>query len=133
MGINKKNNNYEAKKSEIMAMGPRDAKVLIAKDIVTRFHGQKEAESAYEAFQNTFAKGGVPDDIKEVKYSTDQNLAEVLIIAEIIPSKSEWRRLVMDGAVRDGDDEKITDPNWKPNKDVVLKIGKRRFVKVIVK
>lgn len=121
-----------SKKAEIMALGPRDAKVLIAKDIVARFHDVKSAESAHENFQNTFAKGGVPDDIKEVGYSVDKNLAEVLIIAGIVPSKTEWRRLVTDGAVRDGEDEKIIDPNWKPNKDVVLKIGKRRFVKVVV-
>ena len=40
--------------------------------------------------------------------------------------------MVTDGAVRDGDDEKITDPNWQPKGDVVLKIGKRRFAKIVI-
>jgi len=120
------------KKDEIMAKGPRDAKVHIAKDIVARIHGLDSAESAHMAFENTFAKGGVPDDIEEVVCASGDNVAELLVKAGIVPSKTEWRRLVTDGAVRDGEDEKITDTNWKPSKDTVLKIGKRRFVKLIV-
>jgi tyrosyl-tRNA synthetase len=49
----------------------------------------------------------------------------------IVPSKTEWRRLIENGAVRTEDDTKISDPNFLPLKTMVLKIGKRRFVKLV--
>jgi tyrosyl-tRNA synthetase len=126
-------------KAGIMAKGPRDAKAIIAGDIVKRFHGEKAAKEAEEAFEKTFAKGGVPDDVLEVKFSKGDSLAELLIKAGVVESKADWRRLIDGGAVHavvgvsdDAKDEKIVDPNFIPKKTTVLKIGKRRFVKVIV-
>ncbi len=120
-----------AEKDSILALGPRLAKAKIAFDIVKRFHGEKVAMEAEQAFEKTFSKGGLPDEIEEVSLR-DKNLPEALIEAGIVPSKAEWRRLVLDGAVKNEVDEKITDPFFKPEKDMILKIGKRRFVKVIV-
>jgi len=117
---------------------PRDAKAKLAFEITKIYHGEPKAKIAEEAFIATFSKGGVPDDVQEVKVSSGDMLADALVIAKIIPSKTEWRRLVLDGAVRTGKDEKITDPNIKvgnsllSEKEVTLKIGKRRFVKVVV-
>ena len=119
-------------KDELLAKGPRDAKAAIAFDIVKRFHGEEAAKIAEESFVKTFAKGGVPEDIIEVKLAAGDQLSEALVKAGIIPSKTEWRRLIDAGAVRNGDDEKITDPNWQPTAEIVLKVGKRRFVKVVV-
>jgi tyrosyl-tRNA synthetase len=131
-----------ADKEKLMATGPREAKARVAFDIVKRFHGETAAKAAEESWNATFSKGGVPEDIQEVKLSIGKNgkdekagsssLAEVLISAGIVESKTDWRRLVTDGAVRTEDDEKITDPNFMPTKTTILKIGKRRFVKVIV-
>ncbi|MES2216729.1 MAG: tyrosine--tRNA ligase [Patescibacteria group bacterium] len=121
-----------SEKDSIIAEGPRNAKARIARDIVQRFHGEKAAQEAEESFIKTFAKGGVPEDVLEVKFSNGDSLAEVLIKAEVIPSKTEWRRLIDGGAVRDEQDEKISDPNFAPPKTMILKIGKRRFVKVVV-
>ena len=120
-----------SEKESLMARGPRDAKALIAFDIVKRFHGEVAAQSAQQAFENTFAKGGVPEDIQEIKLSKGQSLAEALITAGVVESKTEWRRLVLDGAVKN-DDTKITDPNITPDQTMVLKVGKRRFVKIVV-
>lgn len=117
-------------KDMIMAQGPRMAKALIAKDIVKRIHGEAASVTAEEAFIATFAKGGVPDDILEIKLD-GATLAEVLIKAGVIESKTEWRRLVTDTAVRTDRDEKITDPTYVPASGTILKIGKRRFVKII--
>jgi tyrosyl-tRNA synthetase len=132
-------------KDAIMALGPRDAKARIAFDIVKRFHGEEKANIAQENFNSTFSKGGVPEDVVEIRLSAGdagstravgQNesigLADALISTKIVPSKTEWRRLVKDGAVRTENDEKITDPLWIPSKTTVLKIGKRRFVKIVV-
>jgi tyrosyl-tRNA synthetase len=115
-----------------MAKGPRDAKAIIAGDIVKRFHGEVAAKAAGEAFEKTFAKGGVPDDVQEVKFSKGDSLTELLIKAGVVESKADWRRLIDGGAVKTEKDEKITDPNFVPRETMVLKIGKRRFVKVLV-
>ncbi len=119
-------------KDALMAQGPRKAKAVIAKDIVKRFHGEKLAEEAEQAFENTFTKGGVPEDVQEVKFSGNESLAETLIKAGTVPSKAEWRRLIDGGAIRDESDEKIIDPAFKPSKTMILKIGKRRFVRILV-
>lgn len=116
-------------KDALMARGPRDAKAAVASDIVKRFHGEKAAEEAMDAFEKTFAKGGVPEDIVEVALSGGK-IADALIGAGIIESKTEWRRLITEGAVKTADDKKIEDPNWQPEGEVTLKIGKRRFVKI---
>ncbi len=120
-----------SEKDSILAEGPRKAKAHIARDIVQRFHGEKAAEEAEDAFEKTFAKGGVPDDVAEIEFKGG-SLAEALIKAEVIPSKTEWRRLIDGGAVRDEQDEKIVDTNFAPTKTMILKIGKRRFVKIVV-
>ncbi|MDE2041126.1 MAG: tyrosine--tRNA ligase [Patescibacteria group bacterium] len=126
-----------AERSRLMERGPREAKARVASDIVKRFHGEAAAISAEESFEKTFAKGGVPDDVREIIMPKNagaagpQALIEALIKADIVPSKAEWRRLIDGGAVRDEDDEKITDPNFQPAKTMILKIGKRRFVKVV--
>jgi tyrosyl-tRNA synthetase len=117
-----------------MAKGPRDAKATIASDIVKRFYGKSAAKAAEEAFNQTFSKGGVPEDVLEIKLSKDggETLVELLIKAGVVPSKAEWRRLIDGGAVRKEDDTKIADPSFVLSETTILKIGKRRFVKVIV-
>ncbi len=112
------------------SVNPRDMKARLAFEIVKIYHGEASAKSAEEAFNNTFSKGGVPDDIQEVAIGAD-SLAEALVKAGVVPSKAEWRRLVDGGGVKTEDDEKITDPNFKPEKNSILKIGKRRFVKIV--
>jgi tyrosyl-tRNA synthetase len=136
-----------AEKEKIMSLGPRDAKARIAFEIAKIFHGEDEAKNAEKTFNETFAKGGIPDDIKEVKFeiggengdgkggekgAKGGSLADLLVREKIVPSKTEWRRLVNDGAVRLEDDSKVTDVNFAPSKTVVLKVGKRRFVKIVV-
>ncbi len=117
-------------KEALMSKGPRDAKAAVAFDIVKRFHGEAEAKKAQEAWNATFAKGAVPEDVTEVSLKSGESLADALIKAPIVESKTEWTRLVRDGAVRTEKDEKIDDPKFAPTGDTVLKIGKRRFVRV---
>lgn len=118
-------------KDGLMAAGPREAKARVAADIVKRFHGEKAATDAEQAFINTFAKGGVPDDIQEVKLAESDQLSDALVKAGVVPSKSEWRRLIDGGGIKTEDDTKITDANFKPTQTMVLKVGKRRFVKIL--
>ena len=112
---------------------PRDAKADLARSIVTLHHGAKKAEAAQIAFTSTFQKGEIPEDIKEYVAHTDESLGDIVLRAEVVASKSEWRRLVDEKAVTHLEtDEKVIDPTSKP-KSGTYKIGKRRFLKVIVK
>ncbi len=113
-------------------VNPRNVKAKLAFEITKIYHGEEAARKAENSFNVTFAKGGVPDEIQEVTYTVADSLAEVLVKAGVIPSKAEWRRLIGGGGVKTEDDEKISDPNFKPAKTMVLKIGKRRFVKVVI-
>jgi tyrosyl-tRNA synthetase len=120
-----------SEKDALMALGPRDAKAKIAADIVKRLHGEAAATSAEEEFVHTFSKKGTPDDVQEVILKAGESLGDVLVKAGVVESKTEWRRLVTDGAVKN-DDTKISDPNFVPTETMVLKVGKRRFVKVVI-
>ncbi|MEN9524025.1 MAG: tyrosine--tRNA ligase [Candidatus Parcubacteria bacterium] len=121
-----------SEKDSIMTGGPRSAKARVASDIVRRLHGEEAAKSAEQDFDNTFSKGGLPEDIPEVHFSQIEPLAEVLVKSGIVPSKAEWRRLVDGGGIKTEDDTKITDPNFMPKETMILKIGKRRFVRIVL-
>ncbi len=116
----------------ILAEGPRQAKARVALEIVKKFYGEEAAVAAASEFDQTFRDGGLPDELPELKLATGENLADKLVAAGLVASKSEWRRLVQEGAVRTEKDEKITDQNFAPQESVVLKIGKRRFVRVVM-
>jgi tyrosyl-tRNA synthetase len=116
-------------KEPMLSQGPRHAKARIAFDIVRRFHGEGVARTAEEAFERTFSKGGLPDEVQEISLG-GRSLADALVKAGVIPSKAEWRRLIDGDGVKLADGTKITDPNFKPENGAVLKIGKRRFVRI---
>ncbi len=111
---------------------PRNVKARLALEITKIYHGEKAAIDAEQAFINTFAKGGIPDDIQEVKLGAGEQLSDMLVKAGVVPSKAEWRRLIDGGGIKTEDDTKITDPNFKPTKTLILKVGKRRFVKIVI-
>lgn len=113
-------------------VNPRDIKIKLAKTIVTMYHSSEDADKSEEYFVNTFTKKEIPEDIQEIKFGEGEMLAEKLIENGVIESKTEWRRLIQDGAVRDEKDEKITELNFIPTETIVLKIGKRRFVKIVI-
>ncbi len=110
---------------------PRDAKIRLAKEIVAIYHGKDKADKAEENFVNTFKKGGLPEDIEKITGQRGKLLSEALVDAKIVESKSDFRRLVLEGAVSDAvTGEKITDPNYKLENSITLKVGKKRFVKI---
>ncbi len=114
----------------IVAGHPRDAKLALATELVRMYHGVDAAKKAKENFENAFAKGGVPEDVPEVTVG-DEGLMEALVRTNIVASKTEYRRLVGDGAIRVvGTDEKILEHSLPPY-GAVIRIGKHRFVKVV--
>jgi len=113
-------------------MNPRDAKVLLAKSLVSRYHGEKAANEAEKSFAQVFVKKEMPDDITEVAV-LDKNwpLAELLEYMKLTTSKSEAKRLIEQGGVRvDGAVIGDRDAIIRPTKDMVLQVGKRKFIKI---
>ena len=118
-------------KQEVAAgRNPRDCKVLLGQEIVTRFHSEAAAEKALEGF-NHRAKGGIPDDIPEITLSgAPMGVANFLKAAGLVPSTSEANRNIEQSGVRI-DGSVISDKALKLEAGKYLvQVGKRRFAKV---
>ncbi|HZW11619.1 MAG TPA: tyrosine--tRNA ligase [Noviherbaspirillum sp.] len=109
---------------------PRDIKVLLAQEIVARFHSKQAAEEALADFNNR-AKGGIPDEIPEVSLSgAPLGIGQLLKQANLCPSTSEALRMVEQGGVRI-DGTTISDKALKVSAGTfVLQVGKRKFARV---
>ncbi|MBE2897518.1 tyrosine--tRNA ligase [Pasteurellaceae bacterium 20609_3] len=112
---------------------PRDVKVLLAKEIVARFHDEAAAEQAEQNFINRFQKGAMPEDIPEVTLEGELPLANLLKDAGLVGSTSEAIRMVKQGGVKI-DGEKVDDSKRLIGASTAIyQVGKRRFAKVTVK
>ncbi|TDS76689.1 tyrosine--tRNA ligase [Comamonas sp. JUb58] len=109
---------------------PKDAKVLLAKEITARFHSAAAADAAEQDFINR-SKGGIPDDIPEVALSgAPLGIGALLKQANLAPSTSEANRLIDGGGVR-VDGVVIEDKGLKlPAGTFVVQVGKRKFARV---
>ena len=113
---------------------PRYIKEQLAKLIVTRLHSEEAANEAAEQFKHVFANKQVPDDMPDLRFSDGAKLADLLVSEKVLPSKKEAFRMVKQGAVSI-DGEKIEDPFQtlaQPKGDGVLKVGKRKFYRLIL-
>ncbi|MEK7560582.1 MAG: tyrosine--tRNA ligase [Patescibacteria group bacterium] len=119
-------------KDALLSEGPRQAKARVALDIVARFYGRERAQRAEAEFEKIFRTGGVPDDIPEITITSPGELGDQLIAAGIIKSKTEWHRLIADGAIRNKDGVPLAHLSLIPSSTIILKIGKRRFVRIVV-
>ncbi|HXG38818.1 MAG TPA: tyrosine--tRNA ligase [Bacteroidota bacterium] len=120
---------------ESRSVNPRDLKRRLARTLVTLYHGEKAAQKAEEEFDRIFIEKSLPDEVEEYRLSPENGMQTVVSLmteARLVPSKSEARRLVEQGGVSI-DGERVTDSNAAiPNKkEFVLKVGKRKFLKVI--
>ena len=118
-------------KQEVAAgRNPRDCKVLLAQEIVSRFHSSQDADKALDDF-NHRAKGGVPDDIPEVRLEgAPLGLAALLKMAGLAPSTTEANRNIEQNGVKI-DGVVISDKTIKLDAgNYIVQLGKRRFAKV---
>ena len=118
-------------KAEVDAgRNPKDAKVLLAKEITARFHSAAQAEAAAEDFQRR-AAGGVPDEISEQAIAgAPLAIGALLKQAGLAPSTSEALRLIDQGGVR-VDGTVLSDKALKlPAGTYVVQVGKRKFARV---
>jgi len=109
---------------------PKDAKVMLAKEITARFHTAAAADAAEQDFINR-SRGGVPDDIAEVRLGgAPLGIGALLKQAGLAPSTSEANRLIDGGGVR-VDSSVVTDRGLKLEAGTyVVQVGKRKFAKV---
>jgi tyrosyl-tRNA synthetase len=123
-----------ALKAEVDAgRNPRDAKVMLAKEITARFHSSTAADAAEQDFINR-AKGGIPDQIDEVTHAleagTPIGIATLLKALTLAASNGEANRLIDGGGVR-VDSEVVADKGLKLEAGTyVVQVGKRKFVRV---
>jgi tyrosyl-tRNA synthetase len=109
---------------------PKEAKVMLAKEITTRFHSVAAADAAETDF-NHRARGGIPDEIPSVALSgAPLGIAALLKAANLVPSASEANRMIEQGGVR-VDGASISDRALKLGTgSFVLQVGKRKFARV---
>ncbi len=121
------------KKEVKSGMNPRDAKILLAEEIIERFHSKEDAGNAKNTFLDRFQKGAKPKDIETFSISLDGDIAIGNLLKEsgLVQSTSEAMRLVKQGAVKIND-EKIDDPKLSiaKNQELLVQVGKRRFLKI---
>ncbi len=121
----------DALKVEVTAgRNPKDAKVMLAKEITTRFHNAAAAQAAEQDFINR-SKGGVPDEMDEVTLSgAPIGITQLLKQAGLAPSSSEAGRLIDGGGVR-VDSSVVSDKGLKLDAGIyVVQVGKRKFARV---
>jgi len=129
----------DADLKEVKTLHPMEAKQRLAREIIAQFHGQGAADAAQKHFDTVFRKRDLPEEIPTYRVPAgliekrQASLAEILAGSGAAPSKGEARRLIQQGAV-DLDGVVQKDPHGKiPVKNgSVLKVGKRRFLKLLI-
>ena len=114
------------------SINPRDIKMALAHMITEEYHGKEGADKAQEDFINVVSNKGIPDDIESVKIEAEKSILDLLVELSFVQSKGEAKRLIQGGGVKI-DGEKISDMGFvvKPQMDVVLQVGKRKFAKLV--
>ncbi|WP_107852013.1 tyrosine--tRNA ligase [Oceanimonas marisflavi] len=114
---------------------PRDTKILLAKEIITRYHSEAAAEQAHQDFVQRFQKNAIPDDLPEVTLTAGAEgigIANLLKDAGLVASTSEALRMIKQGAVKVNGD-KLEDGKLQVQPgQAVYQVGKRKFAKVTV-
>ena len=112
---------------------PRDVKILLAKEIIARFHDEAAADAAEQEFINRFQKGAMPDEMPEFTLEGEIGLANLLKEVGLVATTSEANRMVQQGGVKI-DGEKVEDAKLVITASTaVYQVGKRKFAKVTVK
>ncbi|MEO8331605.1 MAG: S4 domain-containing protein, partial [Gallionella sp.] len=115
---------------------PREIKVLLAQEIVTRFHTRQAAVAALSEFEARFKQGVLPDDMPEITVASSDGhigIAQMLKQAGLVSSTSEALRMIEQGGAK-LDGEKVSDKAMqiKAGAVTVAQVGKRKFARITV-
>ncbi|AFH49452.1 Tyrosyl-tRNA synthetase [Ignavibacterium album JCM 16511] len=115
---------------------PRDLKRELARTLISMYYDEETAIKAQEEFDKIFIKKEIPDeiDVFHIEENTEINILDLLLLVKFAPSKGEAKRLVQQGGVSI-DGEKISDVHQsiKIKSGMILKVGKRKFLKLTKK
>ena len=126
-------NEVEEKKKRLEeGENPRDIKMELGTALVTIYHNDKEATLAKQSFIDTFQNGIIPEDVIVLEAEQGEELGALLVKAEIVESKAEFKRLIEQGAISTEDGTKIDDYKREATPEI-YRVGKKRFAKVIRK
>ena len=113
---------------------PRDAKVMLAKEIVTRFHSAAAADGAEAEFVNRFRQGAMPSEIPEVTVPAGEEgiqIARMLKEAGLVSSTSDGNRMIEQGGVRiQGEGVSDKTLRFKAGEELIVQVGKRKWAKI---
>ena len=115
------------------ANNPRDIKRSLAKDLVKKYYSEEKADLAQSSFEQIFVKRDNPENMQSIKIDADVGLLELLTQEGLITSKGEGKRLLSQNAVKING-QVCNDINFvisPSEEELVIKVGKRRFLKVI--
>ncbi|MBU0946580.1 MAG: tyrosine--tRNA ligase [Proteobacteria bacterium] len=119
---------------EAGTLHPKKIKQQLARELTARFHSPEAALQAEENFENVFGQGGLPDDIPEARIQAKEEiwLPQLLVDLDLVQSTSDGRRMIKQSAVS-LDGEKVHDlkKTISPQGEILIKVGKRRFCKVV--
>jgi tyrosyl-tRNA synthetase len=113
---------------------PKQAKVTLGKSIVEWYWGKEAAEAAAAEFEKIFAQKQLPDEMPEIKLPADPIMASKLLTAcKLVDSGGEAKRAIQQGGASI-DGQKLSDPNemLTPKTGMIVKVGKRKFAKLLV-
>ncbi len=118
--------------AEMKALHPMEAKKKLAGLITARFHGAGEAQTARSEFERVFSKKEAPSDMESFQLlKPEMDAVELLVTAGLAPSKKEARRLLEQGGVQLGEKKVEVGEKIIVHSPLVLKVGKRRFKKLL--
>lgn len=123
----------ELKQQVAEGANPRDTKILLAKEIIGRYHDDAAAEQAHQDFVQRFQKNAIPDDLPEITLSAGGEgmaIANLLKEAGLVGSTSEALRMIKQGAVKINGDKLEDGKLMVPAGEAVYQVGKRKFAKV---
>jgi tyrosyl-tRNA synthetase len=122
------------KKQVAEGLNPRDVKMALAKELVTRFHSVLSAEQAEYDFIHRFQKNEIPDELEEVTLiGAPKGLSHILKESKLVSTTSEGFRMINQGAVKINS-QKVSDKNLELSVgEYVIQVGKRRILKVHLK
>lgn len=114
---------------------PRDIKIMLAKEIIARFHDEAAAEAAHQDFTQRFSKNALPEDIPDVTVNCDAGsmpVANLLKEAGLVDSTSEAIRMIKQGAVKLNGETRIEDTKLEVAKGSteIYQVGKRKFARI---
>jgi len=114
-------------------VNPRDIKAKLAREIVKLYYDEKSALREEKSFNSQFRDKKMPDDMPELRLGAEvreRSIVDILVEAKLVPSKSEARRMINQGAVKINQKKISQEQDIEVESGTVVQVGKRKFVRI---